>query len=103
MQTGRSERRVATNLAATIEAADEPWVAEPVVLLNVSEHGARLIASRFWNAGGRVVISDSLVNCRTAAQIVYCVPHISRRFAVGLKFTEHSALLTATERASLQS
>jgi hypothetical protein len=89
MQTGRTEPRMATNAVASLEAADEPSINETVVFTNISEHGARLITGRQWSRGKRVIVSDSLVNFRTQAEVVYCAPYSSsssRRFAVGLKF-----------------
>jgi hypothetical protein len=86
MQTGRTEPRMATNAVANLEAADEPSINETAVFSNISEHGARLITGRHWSQGKEVIVSDSLVNFRTRAEVVYCTPHSSRRFAVGLKF-----------------
>jgi len=86
MLTGRSERRMATNAVANLEAAEEPSITETVVFANISEHGARLITRRRWLAGERVIVSDSLVDFRATAKVVYCVPYKSLCFAVGLKF-----------------
>ncbi len=86
MQTGRTERRMATNTVASVEAADEPTFNETVIFVNISEHGARFISRRRLPAGKRVIVSDSLVNFRAMAEVVYCTPHSSRRFAVGVRF-----------------
>jgi hypothetical protein len=86
MQTGRTEHRMATNTVASLEAADGPPFNETVVFVNISEHGARLITRRSWPVGKRVIVSDSLLNYRTIAEVVYCAPHNSRRFAVGVRF-----------------
>jgi hypothetical protein len=37
-------------------------------------------------------VSDSLMNFRTKAEVVYCVPHISRQFAIGLRFSMPHAI-----------
>jgi hypothetical protein len=92
MQTGRTESRMATNAVANLESADEPSISETVVFANISEHGARLITGRRWSQGKQVIVSDSLVNFRTRAEVVYCAPYSSRRFAVGLKFNWSHAL-----------
>jgi hypothetical protein len=92
MQTGRTEPRMSTNAMANLEAADEPSVNETAVFTNISEHGARLITGRYWPRGKRVIVSDSLVNFRTTAEVVYCAPCSPRRYAVGLKFTWSDAL-----------
>jgi hypothetical protein len=92
MQTGRAEPRMATNAVANLEAADEPSINETAVFTNISEHGARLITGRYWSQGKEVIVSDSLVNFRTRAEVVYCAPYSSRRFAVGLKFNWSQAL-----------
>jgi hypothetical protein len=90
MQAGRAERRMTTNAVANLEAADEPSIHETVVFANISEHGARLITRRRWSTGIRVIVTDSLVNFRATAEVVYCAPHTSRLFAIGLRFKEHS-------------
>lgn len=77
---------MATNTVASLEAAEGPAVNETVVFENLSEHGARLITRRRWPVGKQVIVSDSLLNYRTTAEVVYCAPHSSRRFAVGIKF-----------------
>lgn len=100
MQTGRTEPRMATNAVANLEAADEPLINETVVFTNISEHGARLITGREWSRGKRVIVSDSLVNFRTQAEVVYCAPYSSRRFAIGLKFNwSHSLASQHFDRA----
>ena len=86
MQTGRTEHRMATNTVASLQIAEEAGINETVVLVNISEHGARFISRRSWPVGKQVVVSDSLLNYRTMAEVVYCAPHSSRRFAVGVKF-----------------
>jgi PilZ domain len=86
MQTGRTEHRTATNTVASLEAAEEPAFNETVVFVNISEHGARFISRHRWPAGKRLILSDSLVNFRATAEVVYCAPQSSRRFAVGIKF-----------------
>jgi hypothetical protein len=92
MPTGRTELRMATNAVANLEALDEPSINETAVFANISEHGARLITGRHWSQGKQVIVSDWLVNFRTTAEVVYCAPYASRRFAVGLKFTWTHAL-----------
>jgi hypothetical protein len=87
MQTGRVEPRMATNAVANLESADEPSINETAVFTNISEHGARLITGRYWSRGKQVIVTDSLVNFRTKAEVVYCAPYSSRRYAVGLKFS----------------
>jgi hypothetical protein len=84
---GRVEPRMATNTVANIEHAEEPSINETVVFENISEHGARLITGRRWPPGQRVIVSDSLVNFRAKAEVVYCTPHSTLRFAVGVKFS----------------
>ena len=94
MQTGRAEPRAVTNVVANLEAADEPSNNETVVFANISERGARLIAGRHWDAGKQVIVSDSLLSFRTNAEVVYCVPHTSRQFAIGLRFSMPRAFAT---------
>jgi len=86
MQTGRTEHRMATNAVASLEVVEEPAFNETVVFVNISEHGACFISRRRWPAGKRLILSDSLANFRATAEVIYCAPHSSRRFAVGVKF-----------------
>jgi hypothetical protein len=86
MQTGRTEHRMATNTVASLQAIEEPAFNETVIFVNISEHGARFISRRKWPAGKRIILSDSTANFRATAEVVYCAPHSSRRFAVGVKF-----------------
>jgi hypothetical protein len=95
MQTGRTEPRMSTNAVANLEAADEPTINETVVFANISEHGARLITGRQWSEGREVIVSDSLVNFRTRAEVIYCAPYSSRRFAIGLRFNWSHAPLAS--------
>jgi hypothetical protein len=83
---------MATNAVANIEAADEPSDNETVVFANISARGVRLIAGRHWDAGKKVIVSDPLIHFRTEAEVVYCVPHTSRQFAIGLRFSMPHAL-----------
>ena len=85
---------MATNAVANLEAADEPSNNETVVFANISEHGARLIAGRQWGAGKQVIVSDSLMDFRTQAEVVYCVPYTSRQYAIGLRFSMPRAFAT---------
>jgi archaeosine-15-forming tRNA-guanine transglycosylase len=78
---------MATNTVASLEAAEAPAINETVVFVNISEHGARLITRRSWPVGKRVIVSDSLLNYRATGEVVYCAPHSSRRFAIGVKFS----------------
>jgi hypothetical protein len=77
---------MATNTMASLQVAEEAGFSETVVLVNISEHGARLISRRSWPVGKRVIVSDSMLSYRTMADVVYCTIHGSRRFAVGVKF-----------------
>ena len=86
MQTGRTEHGMSTNAVASLEVVEEPAFNETVVFVNISEHGARFISSRSWPAGKRLILCDSTANFRATAEVVYCAPHSSRRFAVGVRF-----------------
>jgi hypothetical protein len=102
MQTGRAEPRMATNAVANLESADEPSINEMVVFANISEHGARLITGRYWGAGKQVVVSDPLVSFRSRAEVVYCAPHASRQFAIGLRFNWSRALAAQAHLGDLR-
>jgi hypothetical protein len=67
----------------------ESWRARDIFSAELAAEGARFISRGSWPVGKRVVVSDALLNYRTTAEVVYCTPHSSRRFAVGVKFQPH--------------
>jgi len=80
------------NLAARLEMPGEPPVVEPVVIENISVHGARIVAVRSYPVHDSVVISDLLGSFRLDARVIYCESLIDGRCAIGLRFREAAAV-----------
>jgi|HubBroStandDraft_6_1064221.scaffolds.fasta_scaffold120478_2 hypothetical protein len=89
MQSGRIEGRIAMSVAARLEIPGEPAVVEPVVIKNISTHGARVVAKRSCRVDDSVVISDLLGTFRIDARVIYCTESLlDGQCAIGLRFSE---------------
>ena len=86
MQWGRMERRVETIVSARLEIPGEPRIVEPVVIENISQHGARVVTGRPCNVNVRVIVSDLIGGIRVEARVVYCQNLLDGRCAIGLHF-----------------
>jgi hypothetical protein len=84
---GRLERRMAMSVAARLEIPSE-LVVEPVVIENISVHGARILARRSCPVRDSVVIADMLGTFRLDARVIYCEDLVDGRRAIGLRFRE---------------
>jgi hypothetical protein len=84
---GRIERRMSVNVIACL-ASQDAAIPETVTTENISEHGARVISGRQWNANERVVVSDLFGDFRVTAEVVYCERVKEDQYAMGLKFDE---------------
>jgi PilZ domain len=91
MQSGRLERRMAMNVAARLEIPRELAVVEPVVIENISTHGARIVAKRSCLVDDSVVIADLLGAFRLDARVIYCEKLVNGQCAIGLQFREAAA------------
>ncbi len=92
MQSGRLEGRMAMSIAARLEIPGEPAVSEPVLIENISSHGARIVAQRPHLVDDRVVIADTLGSFRLDARVIYCTSRGEGRCAIGLRFSEAAAV-----------
>jgi hypothetical protein len=92
MQAGRLERRMAMSVTACLEIAGEPTVVEPVVIQNISAHGARILARRSRPVDDSVVIADPLGAFRLDARVIYCEALADGQVAIGLRFREAAAV-----------
>jgi len=65
--------------------AEEILVAERVVTVNVSPHGARVVTKRQWRAGEQPWLASLTSYFRLQGSVVYCQPLTNGDFCVGLK------------------
>jgi hypothetical protein len=83
---GRIEKRVPMTVPVDLVLAEEMLVAERVVTVNVSPHGARVVTKRHWRAEEQPWLASLTSYFRLRGRVVYCQPLTNGDFCVGLKF-----------------
>jgi len=83
---GRMEKRVALAVPVDLVVAEEMLVAERVVTVNVSPHGARVVTKRRWRVEEQPWLASLTSYFRLQGNVVYCQPLANGDFCVGLKF-----------------
>lgn len=83
---GRIEKRVPMAVPVDLVIAEEMLVAERVVTVNVSPHGARVLTKRRWRAEEQLWLASLTSYFRLQGSVVYCQPQTNGDFCVGLKF-----------------
>jgi hypothetical protein len=83
---GRMEKRVSMAVPVDLVIAEEMLVAERVVTVNVSPHGARVVTKRRWRAEEQPWLASLTSYFRLRGSVVYCQPLANGDFCVGLKF-----------------
>ena len=86
MLSGRNQQRAAMHLAASLHTRGAPPVVETVMIVNISSHGARVIAHRSWQPHDQLVLSELIGDFHVDAEVVYCHRLDGDQCAVGLKF-----------------
>ena len=56
------------------------------MIVNISSHGARVIAHRYWQPRDRLVLTELIGDFHIDAEVVYCHRLDRDQCAVGLKF-----------------
>ncbi len=83
---GRIEKRVPMAVPVDLVIAEEMLVAERVVTVNVSPHGARVVSKRRWRVEEQPWLASLTSYFRLQGSVVYCQPLTNGDFCVGLKF-----------------
>jgi PilZ domain-containing protein len=83
---GRIEKRVPMAVPVDLVIAEEMLVAERVVTVNVSPHGARVVTKRRWRVEEQPWLASLTSYFRLQGSVVYCQPLTNGGFCVGLKF-----------------
>jgi len=83
---GRMEKRVPMAVPVDLVIAEEMLVAERVVTVNVSPHGARVMTKRRWRVREQPWLASLTSYFRLQGSVVYCQPLANGDFCVGLKF-----------------
>jgi hypothetical protein len=82
---GRTEKRIMKAVPVSLAVAEELPIAEQVLTVNVSRHGARLNTKRKWKPGERPRVAKGRSQAPIEAKVVYCEPLAEGRFCVGLE------------------
>jgi PilZ domain len=83
---------MAMSVAARLEIPGEVAAVEPVVIENISTHGARVVAKRPCHVRDSVVIIDPLGRFRLDARVIYCESLVDGQCAIGLQFRDAAAV-----------
>lgn len=83
---GRIEKRVPREVRVCLMLDEPSLLAEKVITVNVSPHGARLVTRCFWRAGELPWLAPLASDLRQRARVVYCQPLPGKHFCVGLEF-----------------
>jgi len=84
--SGRNEHRAAMHFTACLHTRGVPPIVETVMIVNISSHGARVIAHRYWQPHEQLVLSELIGDFHVDAEVVYCHRLDSDQCAVGLRF-----------------
>jgi hypothetical protein len=83
--TGRSDKRIAKEVAVELARLDHLQLKETATTQNVSARGIRVATENLWRSGDRVLLSSPQSTFRSQARVVYCQRLEGNRFAVGLE------------------
>ena len=86
MLSGRNEPRAAMHLTACLQSRGEPPIVETVMIVNISSHGARVLAHRYWQPHEQLVLTEFVGGFHVDAEVIYCQRLDGNQCAVGLKF-----------------
>jgi len=84
--SGRNEPRAAMHLSACLQSRGEPAIVETVMIVNISSHGARVLAHRYWQPHEQLVLTEFVGGFHVDAEVIYCQRLERNQCAVGLKF-----------------
>jgi hypothetical protein len=86
MTSGRAEPRVTIGGLARLESSSEAAGGEVARIENISRHGARVLASRKWQAAENLILTWLGHAEPVEASVVYRQPTMDGRWALGLRF-----------------
>jgi hypothetical protein len=94
--TGRSDRRIAKEVAVELARLDHLQLKEAAITQNVSARGIRVATEHLWRPGDRVLLSSPESTVRSQARVVYCQRMGNNRFGVGLELFAPLGVILAT-------
>jgi len=95
--TGRSDKRVAKQVAVELTRLDHLRLKETAITQNVSACGIRVATEHLWRPGDGVLLSSPEATFHSQARVVYYQHVENNRFAVGLElFAPVGVILTTS-------
>jgi hypothetical protein len=83
---GRREGRAWAGRHGRLRSPQGVPMDNPVMIENISSHGARLRTVRPWTPHESVDLADSAIGLLVTAEVVYCEPLADGQYAIGVKF-----------------
>jgi hypothetical protein len=84
----RLERRIPMEIPVMLDGHRETPGTESTFTENVSARGARVVSTRRWEQGERLMFASRTGEFRSSARVAYCQPLQGDGFAIGLEFLE---------------
>ena len=84
----RVERRIPMEIPVLLDGHRRMPGTESTFTENVSARGARVVSTRRWKQGERLMFASRTGEFRSSARVAYCQPLQGDGFAVGVEFLE---------------
>lgn len=84
----RRENRIPMEIPVVLEGNRYLPGSEATFTENVSARGARVVSTRPWDKGARVVFASRTGEFRSDARVAYCHPIRGEGYAIGVEFLE---------------
>ena len=94
--TGRSDKRIAKEVAVELARLDHLQLKETAITQNVSARGIRVATEHLWRPGDRVLLSSPESSFHSQARVVYCQRIENNGFAVGLELVAPQGVILLT-------
>ncbi|SRR6266566_4281656 len=94
--TGRSDERIAREVAVELARLDHLQLKETGITQNLSIRGIRVATEHLWRSGDNVLVSSPESTFCSQARVVYCQRLENNRFAVGLELPAPLGHILAT-------
>lgn len=84
----RAERRIPMEIPVNLEGNRQLPGLEATFTENVSARGARVVSSRRWEMGDRLIFASRTGEFRSPARVAYCQTLQGDGFAIGVEFLD---------------
>src|ERR1700758_1746682 len=84
----RREERIPMEIPVVLEGHRQLPGAETTFTENVSAKGARVVSTRHWDRGARLLFASRTGEFRSSARVAYCQSLHGEGYAIGVEFLE---------------